>query len=313
MSGRYEVGPGLVRFGQDFGNGPADGHLFQIDGSFERYRAEKLAARAERLGKHYLVEGLSEAARGRVTGFIARTLAGEHPDSFRFESVGATSVLHCDRAGQALIFDDNFELADVSGREPDPPYMDALDALACQVQEDLAVVTADDGGHRLAALHVCMPSAWVPQQKVGGTFASIHEPVARAEAMNRRGDALVRAMIEATDGMVRFVWGVTTDERLNHHPQPPAGTPASQWRRRPFNLDRPRAFVRVERQTMWGFPDVGAGLFTIRTYLTDCAEIRRDRTQCDQLCAAIESMSPEALAYKGLSGDRDALLRWLRK
>ena len=34
--GRYEVKPGLIRFGKDVGGGDADGHVFQIDSSFPR-------------------------------------------------------------------------------------------------------------------------------------------------------------------------------------------------------------------------------------------------------------------------------------
>ena len=62
---------------------------------------------------------------------------------------------------------------------------------------------------------------------------------------------------------------------------------------------------------MWGFPDVGAALFTIRPYFHDCAVIRRDPRRAAQLTAALWSMSDAALAYKGLAGSRDALLRWL--
>jgi hypothetical protein len=52
-SGRYEVKPGLFKFGTDFGNGDADRQVFQIDDQFPRYHAVKLAARQEQLSKYY--------------------------------------------------------------------------------------------------------------------------------------------------------------------------------------------------------------------------------------------------------------------
>ena len=124
---------------------------------------------------------------------------------------------------------------------------------------------------------------------------------------------MARIMCDAAEGLVRFVWGITTDARLNHHPQPPAGTAPQEWIRPPFDPGCPNAFVRVERQTIWGFPKQSASLFTIRTYLTDCHEIRKDRSKREDLCSAIESMSPASLIYKGLDRDGNALLRWLRQ
>ena len=52
-SGRYEVKPGLFKFGTDFGNGDADRQVFQIDDEFPRYQAAKMAARQERLSKYF--------------------------------------------------------------------------------------------------------------------------------------------------------------------------------------------------------------------------------------------------------------------
>jgi hypothetical protein len=73
----------------------------------------------------------------------------------------------------------------------------------------------------------------------------------------------------------------------------------------------PRAFLRVERQTMWGFPHRGAALFTIRTYLYDCDDLRRDPATRAPLVDAICSMSAASQVYKGIEPHADALLAWL--
>jgi dimethylamine monooxygenase subunit A len=303
--GRYEVKPGLVRFGKPLGGGEKDGHVFQLDATFPLFRANKLAARRERLDKYLRTHRFDPAVERVVSNFIVARLITEHPEHFTLNR----GMLSCALTRERLHLDGNFQLGRVETAEPvEPPYRSALDALAMQVQEDLAVVSADSSGrHWLSALHVCAPNHWAPADKVGRTFAAIHQPVAGMEQMNRQGDDLVRMMLEATEGLVRFAWGVTWDDVLNHHPDAPPDT----GRVAAFDPGRPRAFLRVERQTIWGFPEVRAALFTIRPYLYDLAEIRRDPGRRENLSSAIKSMTAASLAYKGMAASRDALLRWL--
>jgi hypothetical protein len=303
-TGRYDVKPGLVRFGKPLGGGEADGHVFQFDASFPRYREAKLAARRERLDKYFRTMRLTPDVEARVCRFIAARLASEHPGLFELNAAG---VLSCSLTGERITSRE----VDSPGRII-PPYISTFDALACQVQEDLAVISskADEAGgrsHWLSAVHLCFPNAWAAEDKMGRAFAAIHEPVAEIEQINRQADGLVETMLNATTGLVRFAWGVTWDDELNHHPEPPAGASRCCG----FDPANPRAILRVERQTVWGFPDVGAALFTIRTYLYDCADIRRDAGRRRPLVSALESMSPASLAYKGMAGSRDALLAWL--
>jgi hypothetical protein len=302
--GRYDVAPGLSRFGKDFGNGAADGHVFQIDRSFDNYRRVKLAARRERLGKYFQARDLRPAVARAVTAFILDRLAREHPQGF----VRAGGTLLCHFTGESLAFDHDLNLVAAGPSDAaNPPYADAFDALASQVQEDFAVMSAEGDRHWLSAVHLCFPNSWAAEEKVGRTFAAVHEPVAGIEPINRQEADLVRLMVQATDGLVRFAWGVTFDDELNHHPRRPPGA-ATATRFDPAN---PRAFLRVERQTIWGLPAVGASLFTIRTYLYGCDELRRDPRRRAPLIAALRSMPPASLAYKGLADSVEPLLDWL--
>ena len=139
-------------------------------------------------------------------------------------------------------------------------------------------------------------------EKVGRSFADVHAPVAGMAEMNRRGDEFVTVMVRATEPLVRWAWGVTFDDRLDHHPSHP---------RTRFDPSHPRAYLRVERQTIAGFPARGAALFTIRPYLYDVADVRQDPVRRENLSKAIESMSVASLRYKGMASSRDALLQWL--
>jgi hypothetical protein len=258
-----------------------------------------------RLVKFFQTHELDPRVERTVVNFILGRLIREHTGLFALDR----GTLSCALTGERLSFDGTFELQGVQTPDGvDPPYRSALDALAMQVQEDLAVVsTGAAGRHWLAALHVTAPNNWAPEEKAGGTFPMIHEPVAGMEQMNRQGDHLVRVMVGATEGLVRFAWGIAWDDELNHHPDPPPGLA----RAAEFDADRPRAFLRVERQTVWGFPQLGAALFTIRPYLYDIAAIRTDPVRRDCLSRAIESMSAASLRYKCVASSRDALLRWL--
>jgi len=81
-SGKYDVKPGLVPLGTDFGNGAADTRVFQFDARFAEYRKVKQTARAERLGKYYQTREFAPEVAGVVCRFIARRLAEEYPQLF---------------------------------------------------------------------------------------------------------------------------------------------------------------------------------------------------------------------------------------
>jgi dimethylamine monooxygenase subunit A len=293
--GRYDVAPGLNRFGKELGGGDADAKLFQFDDTFWQFRNEKLAARAVSFDRYACVADLSHDTLAEVSRFVLERLEAEHPTLFLAEQDRTGTRLHCALTRETIDFDHELDLAG-------GPYANALDALACQVQEDLAIVRTSGERHWLSAAHVCLPNGWSPAEKVGCSFAGIHEPVAGMAEMNRRGEEFARIMVGATDGLVRFAWGVTFDDRLNHHPALP---------RTPFDPAGPRAFLRVERQTIWGFPARGAALFTIRTYLYDCEDIRRDPSTREPLVAALKSMPDASRVYKGLGNHADGLIAWL--
>ena len=313
--GRYEVSPGLFQFGTDFGNGKPDRQVFQIDSEFERYHSNKIAARRENLRKYYGIERFSVAEAEVVMKFIVSRLASEYPQWVTVERDKSTTRFQNMLTGDRLIFDEQFRLIDAAYGKTAmaPAYVSALDALACQVPEDLAVVSVkSDVVHWISAIHACAPNYWAPADKVGQTFASIHSPVAGMESTNRAQQQMVNAMI-FKGPYVRFSWGLVTDCYLNHHPQPAPGHDPAIWQGRIFDPMHPALFLRVERQVAWGFPEIGAALFTIRTYVQDCAEITRNITKRTQLIAAIKSMTEAQLRYKGLLDQKEGVLQWLKQ
>jgi hypothetical protein len=236
-----------------------------------------------------------------VVGFVRDTLVREHPVHFRSTESG---LLDCALTGERLRFAAQGALEGADS-EVRPAYRDSLDALASQVQEDLAIWQRDPGSGEewLAAAHLCFPNHWAAEEKVGRDFNAVHAPVADFGRLARAAPALVAGMIEKGP-FVRFAWGVATDADLDHHPRlSPAG--------RAFDPLQPRLYARVERQTLTPFPEAQGALFTIRTYFLDAAsELSHEERLA--LASAISSMSDAALEYKGLARTRGTVLSWLR-
>lgn len=311
-NGRYEVKPGLMQLGTDFGNGAADRQVFQIDDGFIAYRNCKLVARAERLSKYYQTYQLTPAVMRAVAELMVDRLVQEYPQYFWVRKSEGGQVFHSRLTDETLYLDQNWQLQQVEGSFVVPAYEATLDALALQIQEDWAVVCRSAKTNWLSAIHLCFPNYWSAEEKIGREFAVVHAPVAGMERINDRSEAIVHTMITQKP-MVRFAWGLTTDTRLNHHPEPPVGTAVDDWQGRRFDREHVHLYLRIERQVIWGLPQHNAALFTIRTYFRDCCEIKQHPILRVQLCSAIESMTPESLIYKGLVESKSSILDWLNQ
>jgi hypothetical protein len=315
-SGRYEVAVGLRKLGTDFGNGEADKLVFQIDRLYGQYRTEKLQGRRERLSKYFCRAGQSETAHQALLRFLVTRLPAEHPRYFFLEETEAAGyALHCALSGETLILDGELRLLDTrvdrqQQTKPYPPYNSALDAVAAQLQEDIALVEVNGSDHdRLTALHLCFPNHWSAEDKIGGSFGAVHAAVPGFERIARQSNKLLNGLVR--DGpFVRFAWGLATDTRLNHHPQRPSNSPtATDWHGRNFDSERPELFLRIERQVTHGLPEANAFLFTIRTYLEHVSSLSQNEIKL--LRQAIETMNPETLRYKGLASHTTEILTWL--
>jgi dimethylamine monooxygenase subunit A len=312
-NGRYEVKPGMAPLGKCFGNGVADNLVFQIDDTFADYRFTKMASRQECLSKYFQTSNYSDTVAATVAKFIIGRLQYEHPQYFYVEKFTNGIAFNCQLTQETLYFDKDYQLLnfDTKGDVVLPPLINTLDALAAQVQEDITVICRADNRNWIGAIHLCFPNHWSAEDKIGKDFATVHTPVAGIKKINQRAQVITNTMI-VHQPMVRFAWGLSTDTRLNHHPQPPQNTPVDIWSGRKFDINNPELYLRIERQVIWGLPECDAALFTIRTYFRNVAEIKQDACLRQKLVSAIKSMTPESLIYKGLLKSRDDILVWLQ-
>jgi hypothetical protein len=308
-TGQYQVTPGLHALGTDFGNSIADSHIFQFDTNFDRYRQAKIAARTETLEKYYCREELDLQKDSIINQFIIQQLCHESPELFLYQKQNQQHQLHCKLTGETLMFDSQYQLA---GTQPDTTdYVDGLDALAMQIQEDIALVEkTNEGGDRIVTLHLCFPNHWAAQDKIGKSFMISHAPVPGMARINQRAEQLLNSLLHKGP-YVRFAWGLATDTHLNHHPIPPEGFDKKLWQGRSFNPTDPQLYLRIERQVIHGFPEIDIFLFTIRTYFYDVAVLKQSPTKRDALQSALQSMSPATLSYKGLAESLPLILKWL--
>jgi len=292
INSRYEVKVGLVKLGTDFGNGTSDRQVFLIDNTWPRYRQAKLAARAEDLGRYVCSHQLSADAEQQLTRYITRQLCTEHSQYFQLDNDGNQFTLQCALPGDNLHFDPQLRLLDTD-TDASPAYLSSLDALACQVQEDMAFMDNGDPS-RLRWLHLCFPNHWAAQDKIGKTFPAIHEPVAEIERITARAQTLMASLVQQGP-YVRFAWGLASDPQLDRHPARGGGRGFSETG---------SLYMRVERQVTVPFPGHGF-LFTIRTYLVDSATLSAE--QCSQLQRAVDSMSAASKRYKGIAGNETSI------
>ena len=141
---------------------PLRGPVFRLSEDHEMYRRNKLAARSERLSKYFQLDRFDEPVRSRVQQFIRSQLPGD-----QFEP------LECD---------------------------DPFDALAMQLEEDLAVMRRSGDRDWTCAIHLCSPNHWSAEEKIGNSFIQSHAPVAEIESINRNAANFVDMMIRAEPG-----------------------------------------------------------------------------------------------------------------
>jgi hypothetical protein len=261
----------------------------------------KEAAYADDPSKYFGLADLPKTVLLAVADAICQHLADDYPDEYSF----ASRQFKCALTGETVAWNSEGVLESCVGVACDH----LLEALAFQIQPDLAIVVrGPEGTDRVAAVHVCGVSHWRPVEKLGQSFFQTHTVVPGMEKINAAAPRMVDAMIQQGP-FVRFVWGVESDDRLNHHPDPPDGWTFDDWNGRRF--DRSPFWGRVERQTLLGLPEVNAALFVIHAKTVEGTEILHSPTERMGLLGALNSMSPEARRYKGVDQHFEALIAQL--
>jgi len=289
LTGKYSTAPGLISIEKN--PVPSEKFIFQLDDTYYSYIDNKSNCRKEDIYKYYCVAQLLPSTISSVNKYIVQQLCKEYPHIFIFKEEGDNFSLQNTLLKETLLWKNDW--IDIENKK----YQSLFDALCCQVQEDLAVVQINGEDNYLTAIHLCSPNHWSPTEKCGQNFEAIHVPVPGMDKTMQQHPKMLSAIIQKGP-FTRFAWGIATDERLNHHPTPPAGVDNDYWNGRLKGDGSTKFYIRTERQNLVGFAEENAFLFTIRTYFYDIDEL--DKTEKDLLWEAIETMPHESKLYKGV-------------
>lgn len=272
--------------------------IFQFDEKFSLYRQNKVLLRDGALQRYY--QRLSGLDLFPVLKFILTTLLKEHPDKFSFFS----NTLFCHLTKETLHFDEKLNLI-AQSTQLNTPYTDSLDALAAQVQEDLVVHHLSTDKDFSSAVHLFSPNGWSAEKAIGQSFDLIHTHVPRIDKIVPRPAQLLKGLIHSPHSLERVAAiNFRTDSILNRHPD--------FKKDQPFTESDPRLFMRFERQTTTGFPEIQSFLFSIKTYFVDCDQRNKDQEKHQQILKAFLDNDPLVNGQKFISENRDQVLKWLQ-
>ena len=274
--------------------------IFQIDYNFSTFRNEKENRRSE-IREYY--QATKNAAFEEVIPFIIDTLSKEYPQYFTYIKEPDGSSLLCKLTKEVLIFDKNFRLIKL----PEQNYLDAFDALAMQVPEDLAIMSVDvEGNARLEAAHLCTPNDWAANF-INKNFEEIHESLPNFKKIIPNSQRLLRALMKTSKTIERVgAINFKTTPILNRSSIIP-----KEIRFPPLDDKSPKLFMRWERQTLTTFPKSGVLLFSIKTYVENC--LSDDLEKRPAFIRVFEEKKSGVHSEKFINDNREQVLRWLKK
>jgi hypothetical protein len=154
--------------------------------------------------------------------------------------------------------------------------------IAKEIDEDLIIHRIENNKDYTSSIHVCFPSHWLPEEKIGKSFDQIHQPV----PMNLKNSSKLVGAIINNGIFERFVWSVIYEKKYNSHPR---------FESKKFNKNKPEFYVKVERQITVGFPEHQFCLFILRQYIIEEKDIDKK-----SLLNSIKSMEDNHKKYKSL-------------
>jgi hypothetical protein len=297
LNGKYSTAPGLAASRKDDPSDP----VFLIDRNYPSYIFNKDCCRKENLNKYYCEDRPSGTVMRTLNRWITGQLLQEYPDLFSFNKEDGNYIFYNHQLNELLRWKEDWIL--IEGNK----YRSLFDGLCSQVQEDMAVCELNGGNDRITAIHLCAPNHWAASEKIGLSFDRVHGPVPGMHSTLQHFPKMLKAIVQK-ERFIRYAWGISSDDRLNHHPVPPLGKDALQWAGRKLGPGF-ETFVRVERQNLIGFASLDFFLFSIRTFFYPIGSL--NKMERIALLNAVQSMTPDSLEYKGLSGSLDFLINLL--
>ena len=180
--------------------------------------------------------------------------------------------------------------------------VEALVEAALRVADDLCILIPDaEGMPRLVAAVLCSPNRWRLTEKIGGTMASIHTPVARYDIDLDSPVNAVLTRLNVEKPMWRTNWGISNHASLFQPDIPP----------HTLDMDIADMWFRTEWQTLRRLPETGAILFTIRTYVEKLSDfVTRDYAVVHDIGDIINKIPENVAQYKSIAPYRERIFEY---
>ncbi|MGA1363056.1 MAG: heme-dependent oxidative N-demethylase family protein [Ilumatobacteraceae bacterium] len=228
---------------------------------------------------------------------MKRALVAERPAEVVACLEGAEEA--CDEAAAGV-------LASLGETPTGEQGIDALVDTALRVADDLCILQdGADGVPRLMAAVLCSPNRWRLAEKIGGTMAAIHSPVARYGVdLDSPVNAMLARLAPARP-VWRINWGIANHPAL-FQPDTPPPTP---------DMDPADMWLRVEWQTLRRLPVTGAVLFGIRTHLQTLADFvaTRPRPLVEDFADLVLKLPEDVAVYKSIAPYRESIHWYLTR
>jgi len=167
---------------------------------------------------------------------------------------------------------------------------DRLHSCSLHVAEDLCLLQATDEGYSLDAAHLCAPSHWLLEDKIGRTMDPIHAPVPGYQPALARSVNLFLDKLSGDRLVERFNWSLDEKPALCQRPKTQSSSTARVLR-----------WYRVERQTLRRLPETSAIVFTILVRQWPLWFLAQQEGGREGLEQALRELPPALRAYKSLA------------
>jgi len=303
---RYAVNVEPARRRVDTPAGSWGEHVVDLGDDYQEQMTMRRELLARDPGRRQVLPHMEPACWDMLL-YLLRELVAARPDAMHL-SAGETGRAFSWR-NDLLGIEQSFVLGDATTLPTDP-----LTWIACQVPDDILMVSDRGGRLWFDAALVTWAAAWSVKFDVGMNLDEIHGPVPR---LNEQG---------VTSRATRFMRSLTSDQvyrRVNWtfsaHGSPRRDISLEtkpEWDRdipelvRDGDYGRPQ--LRIELEHLTPLPLTGTLTFNIRTYMAPLAEIATIPEWSEQLSAIVAELPDDIATYKGIAPYRDEVVAWLR-
>jgi len=253
--------------------------IFQIDGKFHDYRKSK-----KLLKTSFACQDITDSILSPINIYMIHRLLMEYPNHFGLERYNFRSYITGKEMG-------------VNARPKE-----FFQFIANQVQEDLVIHCVDPKAKKdwAAVIELSHPNGWSAEGAIGRNFEYIHQGVPNIKKLIPKSYAMALNLTQLSSPIERVgAISFRDNTKLNRHPDV-----AKSCEFNPQGL-----WMRFERQTATGFPELNAFLFTIKTYFI--AVNNSDKNKRDIIIKALEADHSKTYHSNFLDENKERILKWL--